>query len=433
MAEIAIAGGGASGVLLATQILRESSDAHVVVFEPGELGLGVAYATTYPTHQLNVPASKMSAFSDDPSHFHNWLDARYTGVYNGGSFVPRCIYGKYLRSIAVEIAATFGERFEHRGEMLEVRPEEADFLVLATGNTAPAQWPGAPQSRRFFASAWQHDALVPERADENVLILGTGLTAVDAVLGLRHNGHCGPIYLMSRRGLLPHEHRLFDAPLEATAGSGSLEDLVSNLRSGASKNWRAAIDGVRPLTNDLWRGLTYAERRRFLRHVIPYWNVHRHRMAPEAATTIAELLASGMITTIAGRTLTFEDKPGCVHVRLRERGSASERTLDVQRIINCSGPEHNFAKLRNPLIRALIAEGTLTPNALDIGVEVASDGALIDMNGLPSQTIFAIGPVRFGTLIETTAIPEIRAQAKQLAATLVRLASASHVHRAALS
>jgi len=141
-------------------------------------------------------------------------------------------------------------------------------------------------------------------------------------------------------------------------------------------------------------------------------------MAPEAATAIAELLASGTIATIAGRTSSFEDLPTGIRVRLRERGSENERTLEVQRAINCSGPEHNFAKLRNPLIRALIAGGDLVPSALNIGVDVASGGALIDMNGLPSRSLFAIGPVRFGTLIETTAIPEIRGQAKTLARAL---------------
>jgi uncharacterized NAD(P)/FAD-binding protein YdhS len=421
MPNVAIAGGGASGVLLATQLLRESPDARVTIFEPGELGRGVAYATTCPTHQLNVPASRMSAFADDPSHFINWLCSQYGVLHNGGSFVPRSVYGAYLLDIVRETAATYGERLEHRRELLEHRPEDAEILVLATGNSAPAEWPGAPRSPRFFGNAWQPAALIPETPGESVLILGTGLTAIDAVLGLRHNGHRGTIYVLSRRGLLPHEHRLLDAPSQTMGDGHSLEDILTNFRSNANANWRSAFEAVRPVTNDVWRRFTYAERRRFLRHLVPYWNVHRHRMAPEAATAIAELLASGAIATIAGRTLRFEERPGALRVHVRERGTDLTRTLEVQRVINCSGPEHRATQLRNPLLQTLLSQGVLVPNPLEIGFEIAADGALIDMNGQPSRTTYAIGPVRFGALIETTAIPEIRDQAKKLAVTIAGL------------
>jgi uncharacterized NAD(P)/FAD-binding protein YdhS len=431
---VAIAGGGASGVILAIHLLRESSDTRDVVFEPNELGEGVAFATRCPAHLLNVPARGMSAFSDDPAHFTTWLAANVSDPFDEDSFAPRHLFGAYLREIAKRCKQAYAGRFEHVKALLTVaksndyrlrlraadgRAYDADALVLAIGNAAPASWANAPASARFYANAWQPGALEPADLDETVVLLGTGLTAVDAVLELRHRGHRGLIHLVSRRGLLPHEHRLFDAPPQANPEARSLHELMNAMRAG-DENWRTKVDGIRAFSNDIWRSLTLADRRRFLKRVLPYWNVHRHRMAPEVATTIAELLANGSINKIAGRTTAFEETPKALVVHIRERGGEFERSIAAQRVINCSGPEHDIKKYRNPLVQLLLAQGSLTPNAVGVGADVDDDGRLIDRDGVASERIFALGPVRFGTLIETTAIPEIRVQAARLAQLLLR-------------
>jgi uncharacterized NAD(P)/FAD-binding protein YdhS len=442
--QILIAGGGASGALLGTALLHASPDIDVTVIEPREsLGAGMAYSTNCPLHVLNVPAAKMSALPSAPNDFVEWLASNGYDHDNGRAFVPRALFGAYLRSI---VAAA---RERHRGRLRHLRDTavsaeieragvrvvcasgevlQGESLVLAFGNAAPARWPNIASevhdSGRYFDSAWEPRALTPTDPDETVLLFGTGLTAVDAVLGLRHAGHRGPIFMVSRRGLLPHEHRLFDTPPADCPDATSVSELFGQVRGSAREaadtfdNWRVAIDGVRPKTNELWQLLTLADQRRFVRHVLPYWNAHRHRMAPEASRQLAELMAAGSLRMVAGRTQDVIAGADAIRVTIRARGSEERIVIDAGRLINCSGPEHDFTKLPNPLVGSLLASGSIAAHPLGIGLQVAPDGAMIASDGTTATRLFAIGPVRFGTLIETTAVPEIRKQAHELAASL---------------
>ena len=408
MPKIAIVGGGASGVALAAALLKTNDDARITIFEPGALGLGVAYSTKFAGHLLNVPAARMSAFEDEPSHFADWLQQKYPSRFQPSSFVPRVLYGEYLGEIAAEVSMVYRDRFTHvqatvsdvslegRGVRVffENESDVFDRIVLATGHAAPAKQPFALSANRYFASAWDAAALVPHDPDETVCILGTGLTAIDAVLGLRENGHRGKCYLVSKHGLLPHEHRAYVT---------------------SEDDWRKAVDAVRPTSNSTWQSLTLAQQRRFLRHASAYWNVHRHRMAPQIAKIIAELVGKRTVEILAARVLSVAEDTNGLRISVRARASNESITLDAARFINCTGPEQNVRKNANPLIRSLIDSGLLTPHPLGIGTQVAADGALIDARGVVSERIFTIGPPRIGTLIETTAMPEVRAQAKQLA------------------
>jgi uncharacterized NAD(P)/FAD-binding protein YdhS len=450
-----IAGGGASGTLLAAALVRRPENTRVVVIEPRDrLGAGVAYSTINAAHLLNVPAAGMTAFPDDPTHFVRWLRENGYDKYGPRSFVPRVVYAQYLGTLADDMQAGGSVRHvralatdvELRGAGVRVTCSngeviDADTLVLASGNAAPASWPrvseGAKHSRRFFGSAWDEGALVPHHTGEDVLLLGTGLTAVDAVLGLRENGHRGTISMVSRRGLLPHEHRLFDTPPAACPDAQTARDLIGSVRASAREqtdpkgSWRPAVDGVRPSTNALWQALTLADQRQFVRHVMPYWNVHRHRMAPEVAKILAELIARDGLRMLAGRTGEIVETEDGLRVPIRLRGEGETINVSAGRVINCSGPEHDFRKLANPLIQRLLAQGLMAPYPLNIGVEVAPDGALVGTNGEASDRLYTIGPVRFGALIETTAIPEVRIQARDLAELLTSSSQACHPERSA--
>ncbi len=429
---VIIVGGGASGVLTGAALLRSSDRVHVTIVEPRErLGTGTAYATDCPLHLLNVPAGKMSAFFDEPEHFLRWLAVHEPGRYDGHAYVPRSVYGSYLQSVAAHAEEAARDRWSHvralavdvavEGERIRITDangatHDGDVAVLASGNAAPAAWPNlsadALTSRRYFPSAWATGALTAGASDEAVLLLGTGLTAIDGVLGLHAAGHRGVITMVSRRGLLPHEHRLFDTPPEANPEATTIPELIGAVRS---RNWRLAVDALRARTNDVWQGLTLSEQRRFVRHLLPYWNVHRHRLAPEAARLIAELIASGRLRMLAGRTEEIVAECGALRVPVRLRGSEERVEISAARIINCSGPEHDVTKLNNPFMRRLLAQGLAAQHPLRIGLQIAPKGALIDTAGNASERLFAIGPVRFGTLIETTAIPEIRVQAAEFA------------------
>jgi uncharacterized NAD(P)/FAD-binding protein YdhS len=444
---VAIAGGGASGVLAAAALLERCESVRVVIVDPAErLGRGLAYSTRCAVHQLNVPAGRISAFPDQPDHFVRWLAANVAEPYGPDSFVPRSIYGDYLGAIADDVRARAPGRFRHvvavatdasvdaGGVRIACSNGEtivASALVVAAGNPAPAAWPGLSDavraSGRFFDSAWEDGALVPGKPDEPVVILGTGLTAIDVALGLRDNGHRGPIAMISRRGLLPHEHRAHEKQPANIADATTCRELLASLRRNtrdaepAAGNWRGIIDDLRPRTNDRWQSLSLAEQRRFVRHGLAYWNVHRHRIPPESAKAIAELMASGVLRVIAARVGTFAVADSGLQVSVRARGAIETTTLAAARVVNCSGPELDVRKSTNPLVRSLLAQGRIVPHALGIGVRVAPCGAFIGADGRPAERVFALGPLRFGTLFETTAMPEVRTQARDLAATLEAL------------
>jgi uncharacterized NAD(P)/FAD-binding protein YdhS len=434
-----IAGGGASGLLLSHALVTAGAD--VTVVEPREtIGMGVAYSTTCPLHLLNVPAAKMSAVADRPDDFVAWLGA------NGhqpdpAAFLPRAVFARYLQSIAEATKTRGGSRWRHvraravdavvdgdhvRVECSDGSTVDGSALVVAVGNANPSPWPNVADavrsSPRFFDSAWSDAATQVDEPGETVVLLGTGLTAVDAVLGLRYHGHTGPIVMVSRRGLLPHEHRLFDAPPKDSPDATTIGEVIDTVRRAHGRSdadWRLTIDALREETNARWEALSLDEQRRFVRHVLPYWNVHRHRMAPEAAKTIAKLLATGTLQMIAGRTGTLETTENGIRVPVTLRGGSEVQTIEAGRVINCSGPEHDIQKRNNPLLRRLCERGMLAPHPLHIGSRIAPDGALLDANGVPSARLFAIGPVRYGTLIETTAIPEIREQTRALTTVLL--------------
>jgi uncharacterized NAD(P)/FAD-binding protein YdhS len=444
---VLIVGGGASGALLAANLLRPASrggpgDIRVVMIEPrAELGRGMAYSTTCPLHLLNVPAGKMSAFPDDTRHFRRWLAARGYSEYGADSFVPRMIYGDYIADILNSAASMAGGwRFRHirrkatgfaesadgvRVRLADGTVVEGTSLVLAMGNAAPAPWPGlSPEvasSGRFFGMAWEADALNPGAKDEPVMLLGTGLTAVDAVLGLRWNGHSGPVYMVSRRGLAPQAHESFAGESIPLPPAESARGLFRNLRANVCQawsgkgNWRSAVDSVRPDTNRLWQKLDLAEQRRFLRHMRAYWDVHRHRMAPQIAATMQQMIREGSLRVFAGRLAGIGAGSAGLKASIQLRGEAAQAHLEVGRIVNCTGPESNLARLNSPLVDDLMRQGRLVAHPLRTGALVDHDGALIDRAGHSSTRLFAIGPLRMGTLIETVAIPEIREQARDLA------------------
>jgi uncharacterized NAD(P)/FAD-binding protein YdhS len=439
---VLIAGGGASAALVATNLLKRSAGTRIIVVEPAlSVGRGMAYSTTCPEHLLNVAAGRMSAFEDDPRHFSRWLVSRGYAEFTERSFVPRMIYGAYLEWILNEARenAEFG-RFTHLRvrasgirqlagrvtlELADGRSVEGDQLVLALGNAAPAPWPGLTQDAtgggKYFGSAWSPGATAPRDPNEAVLLIGSGLTAVDAVLALRYNRHRGPIVMVSRRGLLPKVHRLFDCAAVWYESAGSALGLLRNMRASAADasllhgNWRVAVDAVREQTNDLWGALPLTEQRRFLRHLRAYWDVHRHRMAPEIGAKVKALQDSGGLRVMAGRVGRIEVSRDGMAATVTPRGGGEQRRIEVGRVINCTGAEPRLSKLPNALIQSMLREGVMSEHPLGTGVLANRVGALVARDGSVSDRVYAVGPMRIGSLIESVAIPEIRRQAREVA------------------
>jgi uncharacterized NAD(P)/FAD-binding protein YdhS len=444
---VVIVGGGFSGTVLAVQLLRQAPNLSLAIIDQGSVpGRGLAYGTAHECHLLNVPACDMSAFPSEPEHFLNWARVNYDGNVEPRSFLPRSLYGRYLGSLLGEVQALGHLDFEWiRAQAVSVRREGDGFalrcgdgstvlartLVLAMGNYPPGNL-GVPglneQSERYVRFAWSDDALAGLSANDSVLLIGSGLTSVDMAIALHARGYKGKIHILSRHGLIPLAHRqIISWPRfwddHSPRSARGLMRLIRNqvdCADAAGANWRSVMDSLRPFVQEIWQSLPEKERRRFLRHARAYWEVHRHRIAPEVADAFSRMIESGQVEIQAGRVLSYSEVDDAADVTFCNRSTGATESLRVARVINCSGPETDCRKIESPLLASLFAQGLVRQDALGLGLDVAENGSLVDANGRPSERLYGIGPLRKGSLWETTAVPELRVQAEDLSECLLQ-------------
>jgi uncharacterized NAD(P)/FAD-binding protein YdhS len=422
---VAVVGGGAAGALQALH-LRQAGVADVTLIERAHApGRGVAYSTRRPEHLLNVPARRMSALADDPDHFTRWFAARAGG--GDEDFAPRMLYGDYLAELlaAAAIETVRGEAVDLAGDVVLADGGRiaADAVVLAPGNLKPATPGGIDPDA--LGPLWVGDPWAEGIADglgsgDIVLLLGTGLTAVDAALTLEAAGFPGRIVALSRRGLAPRAHGPREpmvAPCEELPPSCTA--MLRRVRArGEEVGWRSAVHELRSVTQALWGAAGMGERRRFLRHLRPWWDVHRHKVAPAVGETIEEMQSAAKLAVAAGKLVSAEADGDRAVVRFRARGGEAVETLRVARIVNCTGPEMNIVRSGEPLLYALVAAGRIRPDPLRIGIDVDQDCRALDADGAPSDTLYAIGPMTRGAFWESVAVPDIRGQAARVAARI---------------
>jgi uncharacterized NAD(P)/FAD-binding protein YdhS len=429
---VAVVGGGCSGVLAVRELLRCTPD-DVVLIEPDEPGGGLAYGTAQPWHRLNSRAGAMSADPDDPGHFARWAGAE------PHEFRTRPEYGRYLRDVFATTAATHAGRLDVRADRVTaVRPDgtvtlasghtlAADDVVLATGNPAPAHPAralGLGAHSDYVADPWAPGAFDQVPADQPVLLIGAGLTAIDVALTLTADGRRNaPITAVSRRGQLPLSHTVAAAPPAQLAldDCATLRDLIRAVRAEADRagDWRAVVDGLRPHLDELWVALTADEQEAFLRHLARPWECHRHRMAPSVASRVVDLREQGLLEVRAGGVHSIEPiAAGGLHVELE----AGRQWFGA--VINCAGPGR-LPAAANPLVRGLLDSGVARVGPHGLGLDIDPAGRLVGAGGVVHQRLRLIGPLRRGAQWETTAVPEIRAQARRLAQDLQPLATAA--------
>jgi uncharacterized NAD(P)/FAD-binding protein YdhS len=448
--DIAVIGGGFSGATVTSELLRcRSLSASVVLIGVGNSpGRGVAYGTKCGGHLLNVPAQKMSGIADDPSHFLRWAQVNFDSGVQPGDFLPRRVYGRYVESILREMSDRNPGRFEWRQDeatsLTEIdnktsislrsgRKIFADKVVLALGNFPPAdpKFPGRDEfSPRYVPNPWAQDGLDGVTNDRDILLVGCGLTSVDVVITLRERGFAGKIHMLSRHGLLPQTHKRAEpwAPFRDGSTPLTARALLQQVRIQISEaerhggDWRAVIDSLRPFSQRIWRSLPIREQQRFLRHLRAYWDVHRHRVAPKIGAMLEGEINVGNLEVYAGRIVKFQEDNG-VKITYRKRGNGQLRELKVDRVINCTGPDSDLRRQKSPLLNDLLNQRLARTDELFLGLDTAPDGSLIGADGVASDFLFTLGPLRKGNLWETTAVPEIRVQAAELA---VRLASSKN-------
>jgi uncharacterized NAD(P)/FAD-binding protein YdhS len=446
---IVIVGAGFSGLMTAFHLVDQAQEPifFTLLDSAPEIGIGLAYATPDHAHLLNVRASRMGAIAGKPGHFWEWLSARPEGKdYTPDSFVPRAIYGNYLRDLRelmLDSAALKGIRITHvLSNACSVMRQEsgfsvkdsdghtfaADAVVLASGNPMPdisRMIPGAESlnSNTILPSAWDAAALeahISRLPPEGTLfILGAGLTMVDTVLTLYRSGFRGRMVALSRHGHLPLPHR-DDLPLpgpsitavlgqQATSARQMLRALRLAIRQqgNAGEDWRNVIDGLRADTVALWQSLPPIEQKRFFRHLFSMWNIHRHRMAPDVWRIMQHLQESGKLTLCKGRVVKVAQVGQSAEVTWRRRYASTTESLLAHGVILCAGPGYDFARGGSPLYGQLIKDHLLIPHRSGMGVDDAISG------------VFLIGTPLIGQRLETTAVPELREQAYEVARSLL--------------
>ncbi|MBE2213031.1 MAG: FAD/NAD(P)-binding protein [Opitutaceae bacterium] len=450
---IVITGGGFSGSIVAAQLLRRSrTPTRVVLFERnGEPGGGVAYGAAGDGHLLNVPAGRMGAWPDAVDDFYRWVRTLVGFADVGpGEFLPRRIFEAYIRHCLREAQRRAGPDVvleQRRAEVFDieelssggarvfasdVKPVDADHVVLALGNL-PGEYPLRKplpfyHGPRYVHAPWSRGALDSIERDDEILLVGQGLTAVDIILSLEGRGHRGVIHALSRRGLRPLAHqacepypRFLEPTTEDLTIRGLLRRVRMEVRSAAARgiDWRGVVDSLRSNTQALWLRLPHEERARFLRHLRPYWEVHRHRIAPKAHQRLEALLAAGRVLQYAGRVEALVDEETHAAVTVRRRKTGELLSLRVAKVINCTGPRSDYTKYQHPLLVNLLARGLIDHDPLTLGLATTPEGEVLRYQGGPVGWLSTLGPPMRGVLWECSAVPEIRIQAEVLAQRLL--------------
>jgi uncharacterized NAD(P)/FAD-binding protein YdhS len=447
--DLAIVGGGCSAALAAIHVLEQDCAVRIAIVDPAErLGKGLAYSTADFRHLLNVPAGRMGYSTRALRDFTEWCARCHMDAVEPATFAPRALYGRYLAEkleAAARRSGSTSELSHIRAEAIDLTHTQgrtsvrlsdgrsllADKVLLALGNAQTRAIPGIPVGSSgpvVFDSPWRSGALDPGSSASPVVLVGSSLTAVDAFLALGAGAiHRAPVHMVSSHGLISQAHTAEQHVIGPAflPGRPTLRELMRSVRArirtaqAAGIDWRPFVDGIRCRTNEIWSNLSPAERRRFFRHLKSYWDIHRHRMAPSIGSTVREGLRSGTLEVHSGRVCKVTQVDGEALVEVARRGGGRQ-VIAAGRVINCAGFEMDYRKIASPLLKALFAKGWMAPGDLGIGIDTAADGAVRDKKGNASSSLFAIGPMRSGDLLESTAVPEIRQQAESFSRTIAR-------------
>lgn len=457
MHTILIIGAGFCGAVTAIQLTRGSGQKKLRVILLNRSGLmarGLAYGTHSRHHALNVPAGNMSALHSEPDHFLQFARHLDPGI-GPSSFVARHIYGDYLEQLlesaekscrgAVTLERVTGEvsslTYAPDGTSVHATLEngqqfDVDKVVLAFGhfpaNRPTVADPSFYSGGRFISDPWNAIAVDAIHPDASILLLGSGLTAIDIAATLLNRGSTRTVHVLSRHGLLVKAHRSSKVPAlppplppQFNDDQGDLRALLRVFRqhvrdtAAFGADWHEALNALRPETSRLWKTMSQRRKRQFLRHVQPFWDNHRHRAAPSTHQWFEDAIEKGTVRVHAGRIVGFEEQSDGVNVQFRPRGAKVESELRVQHVINCIGPNSDLNRVDNTLVRQLLSAGMMRRDELGLGLDVAKNAAVVGKDGHPSQCIFYIGPLLKAEHWEATAVPELRRFAEELARNLL--------------
>lgn len=449
---IAVIGGGFTGAAVAYHLTRAHIPGRVLLFEPrARVGGGLAYSSGDDQHRINVPASKMTLLPDNETHFVQWIETSGAIDDDPGALGPdgqlyprRSVFGRYVNAhVAPLIDGRSLRHVQDRvalvkrdGDSWFVQTDNgsavrADIVIIATTHPAPMA-PGLLTRAlggdpRFIADATRTGALSGIGPDDRVLVVGNGLTAADVIASLDASGHRGTIVAISRRGLRSRGHALrgyepfgdFVNPVPASA-LDLLRRIRSEIRAAASQGlgWHAVIDTVRAQAQTFWPLLAVAERRKIVRHLRPFWDVHRFRIAPQPDAVIVRRIEDGSLEIVGGSIIGADAKAGEIAVEWRNRPSrVTQRAFDA--VVVTTGPAHEQVLQSQSYLAGLAHDGWLVPDAVGLGIACDRQGHALSQHGSATQSLFIAGPLARGTFGELMGLPQVSDYARRIAATIV--------------
>ncbi|WP_245410785.1 FAD/NAD(P)-binding protein [Rhizobium sp. JAB6] len=460
---VVIIGGGVSGTGVAFHLLQRQSlqAGQVFIFEPRErLGAGLAYDTQDAAHRINVPAARMSLLPDDIEHFQRWMlennalaDDDAAIAADGNLFPRRSVFGNYINSMirpfvesgrlrhvrqSVERVQRMGGRWAVTGA--DGANVDADILVIATSHPSPLP----PQllrdaladHPRFVPDPARPDALAAIRADDRVLVVGNGLTSADVIASLEHRGHKGPLTAISRRGLRSRGHAAVkQEPLGdfASQPSKTAVELLRSVRAairqaeGKGLSWHAVIDQIRTQGRQIWQALPTEERRRLVRHLRPFWDVHRFRIAPQVEAVSERALANGRLEVLAASVAEVGVADDVIDCRLRLSRSKRFVRRQFDAVVVTTGPGHRGILQSQAWIDQLSQAGYLALDPTRLGFSCDTQSRALADDGTVIPSLFISGPLARGTFGELMGLPEVVEHAV-LVADQVAGAIAGHTH-----
>ena len=454
---ITIIGGGCSGTLLLVQLIKQAKSALSInlVYAGHQLTRGIAYTTDSFAHLLNVRTNRMSAFTEDPKHFQNWILGKdeYVAWHTpdlAERFMPRKIYGHYLEELLADslnnIPSSTKVNIIH-DEVVDIKQiengykiilkNEASFstkhVALCTGHQAPLSLPGKTKyapNNAIAINPWSEINTQGLNTDDAVLILGSSLTMADTVISLAEQNFNGKIYVISRHGQLPLEHPIqrhehshpdnFIPSNDLQLLYRQIKDRIRELTSSSTTWHEPVLEVLRPHTQRLWNQFPILQKQQFLRHLNHRWGRLRHRLPTEIFQFLQTKIKEHQLELIAGSIISIDEKNNALAVSITDRNTDESRTLYVQRVINCTGPEANPEKSGNPLFQNLLKSGLVNACPMRLGFDATMDGKIINKTGSVTQNIYTMGAGLRGIIWETVAVPELRVQAKILAGNILK-------------
>ena len=450
---VTIVGGGFAGTALAVQLARqgltEQADIHLIEPRPVP-GPGLAYTARRPEYLLNVRPGSLSIYPNQPGHFAAWLRQQPEAATAVPEFAARATYGRYLHEAlsavlaqpgragvqwhnATALAAPLQADGRHAVQLDNGQQISSGYMVLALGNFPPPP-PAGPDHRYlhhpgYHADAWATGNLRRIGPQESVVLIGSGLTAVDVLLALRQDGHQAPVAVVSRHGRWPTAHgpagahypSFYPELAAETTVYGVLKIVHRHLRTAAQvgHDWRPVLDSLRPDLGRIWAAWPLAEQSWFLRHLAGWWATARHRSPPQNAEAVDALTAAGLVELHRGIVPEIVPAGDLLQVRVRPV-AGPDFWLPAAHVINCTGPLLDYGRIDTPLVTSLRQSGHLTPDPLGLGILTDPHGALLDPNDVISPALFTLGASRRPAFFESTAVPELRQQAADLAAELAQ-------------